>query len=74
MALVPRPLAYAATGVEEAGVRRAVTAGFLALLLSTPDAWALDVTVAPYVEAQRAGAVGAIAGRASEERDRKSVV
>lgn len=51
-------------------MRRAITAGFLAFLVSVPDALALDVTVAPYVEAQRAGAVGAVTGRASEERRR----
>ena len=70
MALVPRPLAHAAAGAGDFSVRRAVAAGFLALLVSVPDASALDVTVAPYVEAQRAGAVGAVAGRASEERRR----
>ena len=70
MALVPRPVAHPTAGAEDAGVRRAVAAGFLALLVSVSAAAALDVTVAPYVEAQRAGAVGAVTGRASEERRR----
>ncbi|MGH7353367.1 MAG: hypothetical protein ACRELS_02175 [Candidatus Rokuibacteriota bacterium] len=51
-------------------MRCAVTAGLVALLASAASASALDVTVAAYVEAQRAGAVGAVAGRVSEERRR----
>ena len=49
-------------------MRRAVTAGLVALLASATSASALDVTVAPYVEAQRAGTLGAVAGRVSEEK------
>ncbi len=70
MALVARPLAYAAADAEGLGVRRVIAAGLVWLLVSPTGASALDVSVAPYVEAQRAGAVGVVEGRAWEERRR----
>ena len=51
-------------------MRRSVAVGLMSLLMSATAASALDVTVAAYVEAQRAGAVGAVEGRAAEARRR----
>lgn len=51
-------------------MRRAVVAAAVALLMLAGRASALDVALAPYVEALRAGAVGGVEGRTFEERRR----
>ena len=63
MAVVPRPLADPSAHRRPRLMRTAV----LALLLVAGSAEALDVTVEPYREARRAGAIGAVAGRVSAE-------
>src|SRR5262245_56757116 len=64
VALVARPLAY--PPARRGGrLMRLLVLGLLLALVSTVEA--LDVSVAPYQESRRAGALGIVAGRVAAE-------
>ena len=67
MALVPRPLADAAPGWRSAALTVLVALGLAALFVG-PATADVDVDIARYTEAERAGATVAVAGRAYAER------
>src|SRR5688572_28271724 len=66
VALVPRSLAHAA--VRRAAAGMTALAVLVLAVMTGPVSASVDVDLAPYTEAQRAGAEGGLIGRAYSER------